>query len=156
LARANASLNGVRARFEHAAWENYGAQQRYDRILFNAPCANATLDFVTVGVPRLLAVGGRAQIWLKCEVLAEDGDIRGTVNRMTTVEPPFDLRTVINDGSPFSLSRDAVMLHRRPRHTLLVKHPSEWHAYCDSLRSRSVIEVASIVLEVTHRGTPSS
>jgi SAM-dependent methyltransferase len=154
FARANASLNGVRAQFEQAAWQNYDSQQRYDHILFNTPGPSTAFDFVTAGIPRFLAPGGRAEVWLTCEVLAEDGDIRGTVDRMSTIEPPFDLRIMVNDRSPCSLSREAVASRRRPGHTLVVKHPAEWRAYVDSLHSRGVVEVASIVLEITHRGTP--
>jgi len=153
FARANASLNGVRAQFENAAWENYNPQQRYDHILFNTPGPTAAFDFVSAGIPRFLAPGGHAEVWLTCEVLAEDGDIRGAVDRMSTIESPFDLRIMVNDRSPCSLSREAVASRRRPGHTLVVKHPAEWRAYAESLHSRGVVEVASIVLEIEHRDT---
>jgi SAM-dependent methyltransferase len=148
FARANARLNGVAAQFETAAWEDYDARQRFSRVIFNAPNAAAGSRFVSAGVPRFLAPGGCAQVWATCEVLACDGDVLGAVSRMCTVEPPLSLNVVANDESPFSLSREAIRSGTRPRHTLLVEHPSQWRAYLDSLRSRGVVEVVSAVIEV--------
>jgi SAM-dependent methyltransferase len=150
FARANASLNGVTARFEHAAWKDYDSGQRYDHILFNTPGPDVAFDFVTAGIPRLLAPGGHAEVWLTCEVLAQDGDVGGTVDRLSSIAPPFGRRVIVNDGSPCALSRAAVASRRRPGHTLVVRHPGEWAGYVESLHRRGVAEVASIVLELTH------
>ncbi len=151
FARANASLNGVTAHFEHAAWKEYDPRQRYDHIVFNTPGPAVAFDFVTAGIPRLLAPGGRAEVWLTCEVLAQDGDVGGTVDRMSSLGAPFSWRIVVNDGSPCALSRAAVTSRRRPGHTLVVRHPSEWRGYVESLHRRGVVEIASIVLEITRR-----
>lgn len=148
FARANAMLNDVPARFETAAWENYDTGQRFSRVIFNAPNAAAGFSFVSAGVPRFLAPGGCAQVWATCEVLAGDGDVLGTVNRMCAVESPLSLKVVANEESPFSLGREAIRSGRRPRHTLLVEHPSQWGAYVDALRGRGVVEVVSAVIEV--------
>lgn len=149
FARVNASLNDVAFRIEHAAWENYDPPQRYDHIVFNTPSPSVAYEFVTMGIPRLLAAGGRAQVFLICEVLAEDDDIRAAVGRMSIIESPFELNIVINNRSPFSLSREAIVSGKRPPRTLLIKQPSEWRAYVDSLRLRGVVEVVSTILEVT-------
>jgi hypothetical protein len=149
FARANASMNGVEAQIEHTSWENYDSPQRYDHIVFNTPSPSVAYEFVTTGIPPLLAAGGRAQVLLICEVLAEDGSVRSAIGRMSAIESAFDLNIVINDESPFSLSREAIASGKRPPRTLLIKQPSEWRAYVDSLRRRGVTEVVSTVLEIT-------
>jgi SAM-dependent methyltransferase len=156
FARANASLNGARARFAHADWEQFDSQEHYDQVFFNSPDAGEAFRFVNNGIPRFLRRSGRAQVWLNCEVLAEDGDIQGTVHRMSAIEQQFDVRILVNDGSPFSLNREALAQGKRPPRTLLVEHSSEWREYVDSLRSRDVVEVASIVLDVTGHDGPYS
>lgn len=149
FARANASLNGMRAQFDHADWMTYDAQRRYDHIVFNSPDTAAAFSFINRGLPRLLAEGGHAEVLLVCEVLSGDGDVQGAVRRMTASELPFAVSLVPSAESPFALSRDEVLSGKRPRRTLLVKHPSEWAAYSDSLRRRGVTEVACLVLEIT-------
>lgn len=156
FARANASLNGVRARFAHAGWEQFDSQENYDQVFFNSPDASEAFRFINNGIPRFLRWGGHAQVWLYCEVLADDGGVQGTVRRMSTLGQQFDVRILVNDGSPFSLNREALARGRRPPRTLLVKHPSEWHGYVDSLRSRDVVEVVSIVLDITSHDGPYS
>lgn len=90
---------------------------------------------------------------LTCAVLAEDGDIQGTLARTTGFGPSLAMHVTRNEGSPFSLSREAIASGAPPRHTLLVTHPSQWRDYVSSLRSRGVLEVVSIVLELNHTGT---
>lgn len=150
FAQANAILNDVAARFEHASWIDFQPSQRYEHIVFNSPDAATAFEFLTAGMPRLLAPGGLAQVWLTCEVLAEDDGVDGTIAREIgtgsfawTAEP--------NDGSPFSLGRAAVESGKRPQNTLLVTNPSEWRGYVRSLRDRGVAEVASVVIQVGHR-----
>jgi SAM-dependent methyltransferase len=154
FACANASLNGLTAEFSHADWKEYKPPQRYDHVVFNSPSAAMAFEFANLGIPRLLAPGGHARIWLRCEVLAEDGDIYGTISRATSIAPQFILQITAHDESPFSLSAAAIESGKRPRRTLLVKHASEWNGYVDSLRSRGVAEVASIVLDISHNRAP--
>jgi hypothetical protein len=156
FARANASLNGVKAQIEHTTWESYGFPQRYDQIVFNTPSPSVAYDFISAGIPKLLAAGGRAQVLLICEVMAETGSIRKTIDRMSTIGSPFDFRIAVNDGSPFSLSREAIRSGKRPPRTLLIKQPSEWRAYVNSLRSRGVTEVTSTVIDITSQEGPFS
>jgi SAM-dependent methyltransferase len=149
FARANASLNGVRARFEHTGWERFDPTERYDQILFNSPDESAAFQFINRGLPRFLRRGGSAKVRLVCEALAEDGDIKGAVRRMSTIGPEFDIQVLVVNDSLFSLSREALARGERPLRTLLVEQHSEWPAYIDSLRSRGVAEAASIILDVT-------
>jgi SAM-dependent methyltransferase len=153
FSRANASCNGVTARFEHVGWEKFDSPEQYDLILYNSPDERAAFDFVNNGLPRLLRHGGRAQVRLVCDIHAEDRDVQGAVSRMTSVGPQFDVRILAPDDSLFSLSRDVLARGGRPARTLLVERHSEWHAYVDSLRRRGVVEVASIILDIT-RGRP--
>lgn len=148
FARANATLNDVPACFGAGSWEDFEAGQRFSRVIFNAPNAPVGFGFISGGVPRLLAPGGVAQVWAMCEVLAEDGDIHGTVDRMCTLAAPLRLTVVRNEDSLFSLGRDAITSGKRPRHTLLIDHPAQWRAYVDDLRSRTVTEVVSATLEI--------
>jgi SAM-dependent methyltransferase len=150
FARANALLNGVKARFEQMDWKDHYPRQRYDHIVFNSPDAATAFEFAATGISRLLADDGLAQIWLPCEVLAEDGSINETIARGISVDS-FNHRVIINENSPFSLSRQAVESGIPPRHTLLVSDPSKWRQYVSTLRARSVAEVASIVIEISHR-----
>lgn len=152
FARANASLNGVRALFEQTGWAEFDPGVRYDRVLFNAPDAAAAFGFVSAGVPRLLAAGGVAHVWLWCEVLAGDGDVHAAVARLGRVDPPLTVRVVINERSPFSLGRAAIAQGTRPPNTLLVERTSDWARYVASLRARDVVEVASLVLEISAAG----
>jgi SAM-dependent methyltransferase len=149
FARVNASLNSVEAKFEQSAWQDYHFSKRYDHIIFNSPDATSASAFVTEGIPKFLTDEGNAQIWLTCEALARDRNIHAAVNRLTTIRPPFKLRIMVNEQSPFSLSRDEIMSGKRPRRTLLVVHSHEWADYIDALRSRSVVEVASVVLDIS-------
>ena len=150
FARINAALNGMQVGFEHVEWENFLPDRRYDHIVFNAPNANSAFAFLAGGIPRLLATGGRAHIWLWCEVLASDGGVQGTVSRLANIDPAISLRIVANDDSPFSLSRHAITAGERPWRTLLVERTSDWPSYIDSLRRRGVIEVVSLVLEISN------
>jgi hypothetical protein len=85
-------------------------------------------------------------------VLAGDGDVHAAVARLGRVDPPLTVRVVINERSPFSLGRAAIAQDTRPPNTLLVERTSDWARYVASLRARDVVEVASLVLEISAAG----
>jgi SAM-dependent methyltransferase len=149
FSRANASLNGLHARFIHQGWEQYDLPEQYDLILYNSPDGGAAFDFINNGLTRFLRPSGRAHVRLVCDVLAEDDDVTSAVRRITTIGPQFAVRIHVPSDSLYSLNREVIAQGSRPSRTLLVDRHSDWQAYLDSLRSRGVVEVASIVLDIT-------
>jgi SAM-dependent methyltransferase len=148
FARANATLNGATATYTVDRWETFTPGEDFDHVAFNTPDAETAYAFVNVGLDKLLAPAGVAQIWLVAERTAAERDWDRHVARRVTLAPDWDVRIRVHDGSPFALPERYITEGRVPAGTLLVGHPAQTGAFLAGLRERGVREVASLTLTV--------
>lgn len=155
-AAANATLNGIHARYVVGDCTTYTDPATYSRIAFNAPDSATVFAFINTTLRDLLDPMGVAQMWFDVEITALDGSLDGLLRRTILDRAGWHLSTMVDSSSPFSLSRDMVSARRLPRHSLLADARTGRVAYHAALAERGVIEVQSVVLslrKVAHRST---
>ncbi|MFC9117908.1 class I SAM-dependent methyltransferase [Streptomyces sp. NPDC057092] len=150
LARINALLNNVTVQYAVDKWESFQCEDRYDHVIFNAPNSFTAFSFINSGLGKVLAKAGCAQVWLWCEVSADDGDLQGVLRREIQHPTRWHIDIAENLDSPFSLSSNSLLARRLPYGSLLAPHPSEHDAYLNALIDRRVVEVVSAVLTIRH------
>lgn len=150
-ATANATLNGVDARFLVGDCGTYTDSERYGLVAFNSPDSATAFQFINTRLHDLLDAGGTAQIWAVCEVPAADGTLDGVLNRQIHDRGRWLIETSTSDSSPFALNADMVRARRLPWNSLLVDGPQERDAYFDGLARREIVEVLSVVLKLRRR-----
>lgn len=151
FARVNALLNATNARYQIDTWESFASDTPYQHVVFNTPDESSAFDFVNVGIDKVLAETGHAQVWLACEVTHEDGSLEGTLRRRISCPERLRIETLIHTDSPFSLTRAFVRSGRLPADTLTISDPSEKDAYLNGLVERDVAEVVSATLTISRR-----
>ncbi|MEY9878218.1 SAM-dependent methyltransferase [Streptacidiphilus sp. MAP12-33] len=151
FARANASLNGVRADYAVAGWESFSADEPFDHVAFNTPDADTAFAFINAGLDAVLAPSGRAQVWLVCEIAQSEGNLQGALRRRLRNPQDWQVTTLVHRDSPLSLTQGDILARRLPYGTLLVGHPSEREAFFRRLAERRTVEIVSTTLTVQRR-----
>ncbi|RKN07605.1 methyltransferase [Streptomyces radicis] len=156
FAQVNAAINGLSGRYEVSSWESFRADRLYDHIVFNSPDPSVAFDFIGRGLEGMLSRAGHAQVWLNCEVGAEDQSLEHVLLRSIENPERFDMESQENANSPFSVGADFIRSRKFPEHTLLVSHPGERASYMRDLVERGVREIVSVILTIRLRHHPRS
>jgi protein-L-isoaspartate O-methyltransferase len=148
FAGANASMNGVSARYSVGDFATFRDPATYDHVALNSPSCEGAFPFINNTLDAVLAPGGRAQIWSQFEVTAREGSL---IEALRARIPTFDRWTIdiaVQANSTRSLSRDAIRTRSIPRNSLVVDQPGQQKAYLDDLAARGVSEVAVAILTI--------
>jgi SAM-dependent methyltransferase len=152
FAQINSIVNGYADHHYFVeGWQSYVPEMRYEHVVFNTPDQDTAFLFINNGLIDLLALNGRADVWISCEVTEADSSLEQTIARRMQHLDRLDIEISARESSPFALSRQDVSEKKLPYDSLLVGHPTETAAYFRELEDRGVIEVASVIITIRHR-----
>jgi SAM-dependent methyltransferase len=165
----NARLNRARASFFERDVFEFEPTAAYDAIVFNSPTLpryKSTLDkidtydppgghlvirFLSTRLPTLLARDGTCTIWTVLRVPYACAGIADLLQREVAGISELDVRVLVENRSPFRLSRQDIANQRVPRGSFLLADPNDAPELLGFVRAEKLAEILPVALIVTHR-----
>ena len=169
----NAKLNGNESiKFQEENCLGFYHKSKFEKITFNVPSVpkykenlnaissysskngwNLGIEFINKKLRHLLSKNGVCTIWCIFAVQDTYGTIESILSEEIENITDFDIRIHVEKHSPFSISRENIILKTIPRNSYLLANSNDQNMYLDFVDRESIEYISPALINIQWSGT---